>query len=944
EQGNLESFAALLQHGGRVRLINGYGPTETTTFATTYEATAGAIERLEKLPIGRPIGNTQVYVLDKHGQPVPLGVVGELHIGGAGVANGYLNRPELTAERFLPNPFSQYAGARMYRTGDLVRYLPDGDLIFMGRIDDQIKIRGFRIEPGEIEARLMEHELVYEATVIVLGDGSDKRLVAYVVSEPKDDLVHTLRSHVAARLPEYMMPTAIVRLDALPLTNNGKIDRRALPNPDEDTLARGVYEAPQGETEVTIASIWSELLGVNRISRHDSFFAMGGHSLLVVKMLERLHRISWTVSIRTLFESPTLSILAQALYKHQAVSVPPNLITPQTIALTPEMLPLIDLTQEDIDRIVSRVPGGITNIQDIYTLSPLQDGILFHHLLASEGDPYLLTSYMAFEDRALLDRYLEAFQKVVNRHDILRTAAFWQSASTPAQIVYRHAPLVVLEQGLDPANGAIRDQLSQLFNRNKYRMDLNQAPLLRFASAQDTDGRWLLAQLIHHFICDHESVGMMNVEIEMILAGKEYLLTEPKPFRSLVAQMRLGPSQDAQEAFFKEMLHDIEEPTLPFGLIETHSDGANTKEAHRVMPRGLNDRLRLQAKRTGVSLAALCHAAWALVLARTSGQDRVVFGTVLVGGMQDAQGDNHALGLSINTLPVRCDLGRHSVQKVVQQSHSRLAALVEHENASLALAQQCSGVPAGSPLFNALLNYRHTIQAASDRNGVATAEFVSKEERVNFEGIEFLGGQERTNYPIAFSVEDFGSDLGLTAQCVHPIDPVKLCGYMQQALQSLADALERTPDLSIDELEVLPTEERNMLLQSWNKTDLSYPESLCVHQLFECWVEHSPDAVAIVCEGREMTYGQLNACANVLARQLIELGANHGDLIATLLKRSFELVVAQIAILKVGAVYVPIDLRAPVERQSWILTDSAARLLITDEQTAVPAAITTPLF
>ncbi|KAF9965831.1 hypothetical protein BGZ70_004005, partial [Mortierella alpina] len=297
EQGHQETFAALLKHGGPQNLINGYGPTEATTFATTYNASRMQ-NQPDRLPIGRPIGSTYVYVLDKHGNLAPLGAIGELHIAGAGVAAGYHNRPELTAENFLPNPFSKTQGAYMYKSGDLVRYLPDGNLVFMGRNDDQVKIRGFRIELGEIEARLVEHERVRESVVLALGESSEKRLVAYVVAEPTEGLAHILRSHIEERLPVYMIPAAFVRLDAIPVTANGKVDRRVLPEPQEDAFARQEYEAPCGKTEEAIAAIWSELLGVNQISRHDSFFALGGHSLLVAKMLDRLHRLGLTVSVR----------------------------------------------------------------------------------------------------------------------------------------------------------------------------------------------------------------------------------------------------------------------------------------------------------------------------------------------------------------------------------------------------------------------------------------------------------------------------------------------------------------------------------------------------------------------------------------------------------------------------------------------------------------------
>ncbi|MFW8642047.1 AMP-binding enzyme [Rhizobium beringeri] len=375
-------------------MVNLYAPSDNAVLELDLHAEGRPFDR--RMPIGRPIANTRLYLLDGHGQPVPFGAVGELYIGGAGVARGYLNRPDLTAERFLADPFSGKAGARMYRSGDLARYLPDGNLEFLGRNDDQVKIRGFRIEPGEIAARLLEHELVGDAAVVAHADaGGDKRLVAYVVVKTTDGsaeadgagLAASLRAHLGGLLPDYMVPSAFVRLEALPLTVNGKLDRKALPVPDDDAYARRAYEAPQGEIETLLAGIWAELLGVERVGRHDNFFELGGHSLLAVQMMERLRRLSLGVEVRTVFAKPMLADLAANLGSHREVAVPANPITEQSTAITPQMLPLIDLTQPEIDRIVSTVPGGVGNIQDIYGLSPLQDGILFHHLLATQGDP-----------------------------------------------------------------------------------------------------------------------------------------------------------------------------------------------------------------------------------------------------------------------------------------------------------------------------------------------------------------------------------------------------------------------------------------------------------------------------------------------------------------------------------------------------------------------------
>ncbi|WP_338861466.1 amino acid adenylation domain-containing protein [Mycetohabitans rhizoxinica] len=301
---------SLLHRGAAV--FNAYGPTEITVCATVWNCPRNFYGEI--VPIGQPLANTRIYLLDTYGQPVPLGATGEIYIGGAGVARGYLNRPEFTAERFLKDPFCNGGNARMYKTGDLARYLPDGNLEFLGRKDHQVKIRGFRIEPGEIEARLTEHPLVREAAVLAQGEGGNKRLIAYIVAEPNEQLVSTLRSHVAASLPEYMVPAAFVRVDALPLTPNGKLDRRALPAPDSNAFAHQAYEAPQGELETTLATIWSDLLGIEQISRHDSFFALGGHSLLAVQLVLLVQeRLNVQIPVRILFEASSIEKLARRI-------------------------------------------------------------------------------------------------------------------------------------------------------------------------------------------------------------------------------------------------------------------------------------------------------------------------------------------------------------------------------------------------------------------------------------------------------------------------------------------------------------------------------------------------------------------------------------------------------------------------------------------------------
>ncbi|MVT50318.1 amino acid adenylation domain-containing protein [Bradyrhizobium yuanmingense] len=908
-----------------IAVFNGYGPTEATVCATSWLRHQGFDG--DAAPIGRPLPNARIYLLDRFGTPVPLGAVGEIHIGGVGVARGYLNRADLTAERFVRDPFCGDADARMYRTGDLGRYLPDGNIAFLGRNDHQVKIRGFRIELGEIEFRLNEHADVADSTVLVQRDhGGDARLVAYVAVRrgngaglDANELASALRDHLRACLPDYMVPSAFVSLDALPLTPNGKVDRKALPAPENDAYARRRFEPPRGEVEQIVANIWAELLGVDRIGRSDHFFELGGHSLLAVRMLERLQRHALRADARMLFAKPVLADFAASLDGGVEADVPVNRITRQTTAITPDLLPLIALTQSDIDSIVAGVPGGVASIQDIYGLSPLQDGILFHHLLSKEGDPYLLVGRMAFADRDLLDRYLDAVRQVIARHDILRTSIVWNGLSTPAQVVWRQAPLVVSEVVLD-GEGPADEQLARRFDPRFHRIDLGRPPLLRFAVAADPGGeRWLLLVLLHHVIGDHSTLDVMHDEVGKILSGRSHELPPPYPFRNLVAQSRGSAATVEHERFFRGMLADIDEPTTPFGLDRVHGDGAGVAEARRMVPEGLNARLRVQARRLGVSLASLCHLAWGQVVARTSGREHVVFGTVLFGRMQAGAGGDRTMGLFINTLPLRLDFDDTAVEDSVRDAHRRLTELMAHEHASLALAQRCSGVTAPAPLFSAILNYRHNAMPADlGANG-------------KHSGIEWLGGEERTNYPLMLAVEDYGQALGLTAQIVAPFSADRICALMQQALVQLADALEHAPRAPIRQLDILPFEERQLLLKVWNGAQAHDPQDRLFVTQFETQVRKSPQAIALVFGEAELSYAALNARANRLAQRLRGHGVGTEIVVGLALERGVEMLVALLAVLKAGGAYLPLDPDYPPERLAHMLRDSGAALVLTQE-------------
>ncbi|WP_367084772.1 amino acid adenylation domain-containing protein [Pseudomonas sp. HOU2] len=888
-------------------VINNYGPTEATVVATS-----GRIDAGQPLHIGKPVSNATVYLLDEQQQPVPPGVTGELYVGGAGVARGYLNRAELDAERFLRDPFSTAPGARMYRTGDLARWRADGNLEYLGRNDDQVKIRGIRIEPGEIESALASHPAVREAVVLV----RDGQLLAWFTEQAPLD-INELHAQLKNRLSSAMLPSAYVRLTALPLTANGKVDRKALPAPGPDDLIRREYEAPQGEVEVALAQIWAEVLQVERVGRHDHFFELGGHSLLAVILIERMRQLDLSSDVRVLFSQPTLAALAASVGSGREIEVPANRIAADCTHLTPEMLPLVQLQQKDIERIVATVPGGAANVQDVYPLAPLQEGILYHHITAEQGDPYLLQSQLAFDSLERVEAFAVALREVMARHDILRTAVLWEGLTTPVQVVWREAILPLQEVELDPANGPIIEQLHQRFNARRYRLDVSQAPLMRLVYARDPAlDRVVGILLFHHLAMDHIALEVMRSEMQASLSGQDVALAPPVPYRNYVAQTRLGVSEQEHEAFFRAQLADIDEPTLPFGLQEVQGDGRGIDEAQQVLPADVYQRLRTQARQAGVSVASLIHLAWARVLAATSGQQRVVFGTVLMGRMQGGEGADRALGVFINSLPLRIDVDA-GVLDAVRATHARLTALLGHEHASLALAQRCSGVASPSPLFSALLNYRHSDES----------ELLEPSSQA-WQGIETLANEERTNYPLTMSVDDFGNGLRLTGRTVAQIGAQRICGYMQAALHGLLQALEQTPQQPLNRLPILQPEELQRLLITFNATDVDCPLDQPLHRLFEAQVRRKPEAIALQSAQGTLTYLELNQRANRLAHHLRELGVQPDSRVAICVERGLDLIVGLLGILKAGGAYVPLDPDYPLERLNYMLQDSAPVALL----------------
>ncbi|MFF3256840.1 non-ribosomal peptide synthase/polyketide synthase [Actinacidiphila glaucinigra] len=887
-----------------IPLHNLYGPTEAAIDVTAFTCEPGA-DAAGRVPIGRPVWNTRVFVLDAALRPVPAGVAGELYLAGVQLARGYLDRPGLTAERFVANPHGA-PGERMYRTGDLARWNTDGQLEYLGRTDDQVKIRGFRIELGEIEAALLAHPSVTQAVVVVREDRpGDRRLAGYVVAAGDADVAR-MRARLAQVLPEYMVPAAILVLDALPLTVNGKLDRRALPAPDHAAAVTG--RGPSTVQEEILCALFAEVLGLPSVGVDDDFFELGGHSLLAVTLVERARAAGVAVDVRTLFTSPTVAGLA-ALKGVPNVALPANGIPAGATAITPEMVTLADLTADEIAVVTAEVPGGAADIADIYPLTPLQEGILFHHLLEGENgsDLYTLPYVLRFDSRERVDAVLAAVQQVVDRHDILRTAFLWEGLREPVQVVLRTAPVAVRTLRLEGA-----DVVGGLLATRTAPMDVRRAPLLQAAVAQDPgDGRWVVLLEVHHLVQDRTSLALVFDEIRAILSGAADTLPAPLPFREFVARARLTIPAQEHERFFAGLLGDVSEPTAPYGLLDVHGDGRGVSEVRMPLGPDVAQRLREQARRLGVSPATLFHVAWARVVSATSGRDDVVFGTVLFGRMNAGAGADRVPGLFVNTLPARLDVGSVSVREAVYAMRRQLADLLVHEHAPLILAQRASALPARTPLFTSLFNYRHAEDTAAPGP----------------DGMELLHGHERTNYPLEFAVNDQDPHFTFTIQVVDPVDPRSLGAFMHTAVEDLVTALEEKPERPLRAIHVLDDKERRLLVE-WNDTARDVAPAT-LPELFQAQVARTPDATAVVFEDTTLTYAELNARANRLARLLAARGAGPEQRVAVMMDRSVDLVVTLLAVLKSGAAYVPIDPEYPAERVAYVLGDAAPTLVVT---------------
>jgi amino acid adenylation domain-containing protein/non-ribosomal peptide synthase protein (TIGR01720 family) len=905
----LQSLRPWLQRYGdeRPQLVNMYGITETTVHVTYRRIRMADLDSERRSMIGAAIPDLQVYVLDQYQQPVPAGVAGELCMAGAGLARGYLHQPQLTAERFLPDPFGDRTGARLYRSGDLGRYLSDGELEYLGRIDQQVKIRGFRVEPGEIEATLAEHPAVRESAVVT----RDKRLVAYVVAREGEPFsAETLRNHLRQRLPEYMQPAVIVEIDKLPLTLNGKIDHSALPLLDEVAVrATKSFEAPRTETEQTLAAIWSEVLGIGPVGVNDNFFEIGGDSILSIQIVARAKEAGIHLTPKQLFQHQSIAALAQLTgtlrEARESIAEEPGPVT---------------LDQRQWEKLAK---AG-AEIEDTYPLTPTQQGILFHSLSEPESGVY--TTQFVCELRGDLDEeaFQAAWQTVVQRHQSLRTDFAWDVCAEPIQVVRRQVEVKLNREDWTPFSRERQEEfLEEYLRRDREQgFDLKRAPLLRLALFRRSPEEYVFVFSHHHLLIDGWSLSIILQEVFAIYdasrAGRPLRLKESRSFRDYVAW--LGQQDQAgAESFWRETLNAFTEPTS-LAIENTHTgqeQGYSEESLH--LSETSTRSLQAFARQNQLTLSTLLYGAWSILLSRYSGERDIVFGVTSSGRPPDLSGSETMVGLFINTLLLRVYVppGRLLIPWL-KELQERLVELRQYEYSSLVQVQEWSAVRRGCPLFESIFVFE---------NYPVDSSLTDRLERLEITNVRSI---EQTNYPLTIAAAP-GAELVLEAgyKTAH-FDAVTV-RRMLRHLETVLEGMITHPHQRISELSLLSAAERDLAIREWNETQMDFP-TLGLHELFERQVAATPDAVALIFEGERLSYQELNRRANQLAHYLLGLGLRRGARVGICLERGIDMIICLLGILKAGAAYLPLDPEYPKERLAFMLVDAQPEIIVTTQQ------------
>ena len=842
---------------------------------------------------------------------MPVGVPGEIYIGGIAVGRGYWNRPELTAERFVTDPFSDDPEARLYRTGDLGRWRADGAIEYLGRNDHQVKVRGLRIELGEIEAVLRRHPAVHEVVVIVREDGAAARqLVAYVTCRGDEPADGALRAFAARELPEYMVPSAFVTLDALPLLPNGKLDRSALPRPDFARRMESRYVAPRNAVEQTLCDIWAEVLHLPKVGIDDDFFGAGGDSILSIRVVEKARAADLTITVEDVFRDPTVARLAQVVLERHSVA-PARLPDEPFALLSPEERAAF---------------AGDPEIEDAYPLSALQAGMYFHSELHRDSGVYHDIFSLSIGGTFELALFEQALGALVARHPMLRSSFHTSVDDRLVQAVHREVPLPLEVHDIADLDEAEQERfVDRWIEEEKWRrFQWDRAPLFRVVVHRRGAEQLQFTLSFHHAILDGWSLASLQTELwEHYLAlesGREATIAVPKSlYRDYIAlEERALESPEARE-FWARLLDDAVRLELPKPQApRAHQKGIQIATCDSEIDEALCDRLNERARELRVPLKTLLFAAHLKVMALASGQSDVLTGLVSNGRLEEEDGDR-ALGLYLNSLPFRMKLQDGSWRALVSDVHRIEQAAMPYRRYPMQAAQQLLG---GETLINTLFNYVHfhVYQRLFDV-GMVKVPKSRVFEQTNFDLMVVFSR--------ALTGEGLSLSLAYDPAALDDEQAARLSVYYHRALAAIA----RDVDVRHSRATLLTDEELERQRQ-WNATEAAWSGPRLVHRLVEEQVEKAPTEIALVAGDERLTYEELDRRANQLARHLRAHGVERDTRVAISLERGVAMVVAMLGTLKAGGAYVPVDPDYPAERLAYILGDSAPRVVLTESRFA----------
>jgi amino acid adenylation domain-containing protein len=901
------------RHGDKFpQLVNIYGITETTVHVTYRPINIADLNSSSKV-IGCAIPDLQLYILDSHLQPVPVSVAGEIYVGGAGLARGYLNRPELTAQRFISHPFNNQPEARLYKTGDLARYLPNGDIEYLGRIDNQVKIRGFRIELGEIETLLNQHPNLREAKVIAREDiPGDKRLVAYIIPNSvkgefnslESEISYQIRDYLKQQLPDYMVPAAFVVLESFPLTNNGKVDYRALPTPNY-TSARSNYIAPQNPIEKAIADIWSQVLKVDNIGIDNNFFELGGHSLLATQVLSRIRQeFNQEIPIHLLFEFPTILEFS----KHIGITKTTN---------NNLLIPILE-PREQLE-----IPLSFAQ-QRLWFLDQLQPNKTAYNLVYTFKIQGLL--HIAALEKSIAD--------IIERHELLRTN-FVAIDGQAIQIIndsWKNSfslPVINLRSLSDEQ--LEREVLTIAKQEVETPFNLAKDALFRVRLLQLSAEKFILIFNIHHIIFDGWSFGILFAELNAIYTAYCEGLTSPLtklPIQyadfSLWQRKWLTDSNlESQFNYWKKQLSGIL-PILklpidrPRPRVQTYRGTTKTF----VLSPELTASITSFAQKEGVTVFMTLLTAFKLLLCRYSGQEDVIVGTPIAGrNRREIEG---LIGFFVNTLALQTNLAEHpSFRELLSRVRRVCLEAYTHQDVpfeQLVEVLQPERDSSHTPIFQVMF--------ALQNAPIGKLQLPN----LNLEVLEPL--VTTAKFDITLSMEERNGQLIGEWEYNTDLFDDWTMERMLKNFQVLLSEILTDPEQNIWKLPLLTESEKHQLLIAWNQNEVNINNARYIYQLFEDQVQKTPDAIAVVFENEEITYEELNKKANQVANYLRKLGISANKLVGLCLEPSLARIIGLLGILKAGGVYLPLDPVYPQERLRFMIEDSQVSILLTQKSLA----------